>query len=215
MRKDLLLTVVSLFAGLLLSTVISAQIAENNVATQTRRVMGQVLTSPSLPLIRIKFDKAFKYVGSQSFILYDRSQVEQHFFVDADDKGHIERMYMIQFEGYLPNIQATYDYPATTTVDLAGQTYIVNTEIVPDVSAVLKQDPRSDVAGASAFLEGKRYLIGGRIMYQRFVRLVDEAKRDEFILVYIEATTANASADDQRSRQEFSRRALKGFTILK
>jgi len=180
-----------------------------------RLVKRQVLTSTSLPPIRIKFDKAFKYVGSQSFILYDRAQVEQHFFVNADKQKRIKRMYMMQFEGYLPNIKATYDYPVTKTVTLGGQTYIVNSEGIPNVPAVLKQNPQSDVTRAASFLDSKGYRISESIMFQRFVRLVDDAKRNEFILLYVEDTATGAFAENEKARQEFSGRALKGFRILK
>jgi hypothetical protein len=215
MKNYFPITFAVVFVALLFPAIASAQSVNRPEATQTRRVRGRVLTSTSLPSIRIKFDKAFKYIGSQSFILYGRAQVEQHFFVNADKQQRIKRMYMLQFEGYLPNINATYDYPVTKTVNLGGQQYIVNAEGIPNVPAALKQNPQSDVARAATFLESKGYRIGESIMFQRFVRLVDEAKRNEFILLYVEEAGAGGSSEKERDMQEFSSRALKGFTILK
>ncbi len=215
MRKYFPVTFAAAFVGFLLPAIVFAQSASKPAAIQMRRVKGRVLTSTSLPPIRIKFDKSFNYVGSQSFILYDRAQVEQYFFVNADKQKRIKRMYMMQFEGYLPNIKATYDYPVTKTVNLGGQTYIVNAEGIPNVPAALKQNPQSDVTHAASFLESKGYRISESIMFQRFVRLVDEAKRNEFILLYVEDTATGAFAENEKARQEFSSRALKGFTILK
>src|SRR5438874_10834302 len=203
------------FVGLLLPAIASAQSLNYPKPKGTRHVKGRVLTSTSLPPIRIKFDKAFKYVGSQSFILYDRAQVEQHFFVDADKQQRIKRMYMMQFEAYLPNIKAIYDYPLTKTVNLGGQTYIVNSEGIPNVPAALKQNPQSDVTRAASFLESKGYRISDSIMFQRFVRLVGDAKRNEFILLYVEEAVTGASVEDGKRRQDISGRALKGFRILK
>jgi hypothetical protein len=216
MKKPLLL-ILTLAGSLLLSGYGSApaQSSAKTEANQTRRVKGQVLTSIYLPSIRVRFDKRFKYIGSQKFILYNRAQVEQVFFVDADSQQRISRMYMVQFEGYLPNINATYDYPVTKTISLGGQTYIVDAESIPNVSAALKQDPQSDVAHAASFLKGKGYRVSESIMFQRFVRLVDDAKRNEFILLYVEDAGAGASSETERAMQEFSSRALKGFTILK
>ena len=212
-RKTLLIAAV-LVSSLLLSSIAYAQ---SDVDSQTRRVKGQILTSASLPTIRIRFRKAFKYVGSQQFILYDRAQVEQHFFVDADKQQRIKRMYMVQFEGYLPNISGSYNYPVTKTVSLAGQNYIVDAEVIPNVPAAIKQDAQSDVARAASFLEGKGYRIGEGIVFQRFVRLVDEAKRSEFILLYVEDLSGAGvdAAEKEKAVQEFSGRALKGFKILK
>jgi len=214
MRQNLLF-VYGLAISLLMSSPVFGQSPAKTESNQMRRVKRQVLTSTSLPPIRIKFDKAFKYVGSQRFILYDRSQVEQHFFVNADKEKRIKRMYMMQFEGYLPNIKATYDYPVTKTVTLGGQTYIVNSEGIPNVPAALKENPQSDVTRAASFLESKGYRISESIMFQRFVRLVDDAKRNEFILLYVEDPGTAASAENEKVRQEFSGRALKGFRILK
>jgi hypothetical protein len=47
------------------------------------------------------------------------------------------------------------------------------------------------------------------------VRLVDQTKRNEFILVYIEETGTIAVPDKNRAMQALSTHALKGFTILK
>ena len=183
-----------------------------SASEQTRLVKGQVLTSTSLPSIRIKFDDSFKYAGTQKFILYERAQVEQYFFVDADSQGRIKRMYWVQFEGYLPGVDAKYNYAVTETVSLDGQTSIVNAESVPNISAVLKQDSQSDAAHTASFLESKGYRLNESIRFERFVRLVDEAKRNELILIYIE--DADASTAGAKLGKEFLARALKGFTIL-
>ena len=217
------LPLVFILAGSLSLTIAApAQSSADVQSARTREVKGQVLISTYLPSIRLRFEKRFKYVGSQKFILYDRAQAEQHFFVDADNQQRIRQMYMVQFEGYLPNINATYDYPSTETVDINGVRYIVNAETVPRISAVLEQNPESDAARAVSFLKSKGYQMSESIMFQRFVRLVDEAKRNEFILLYVEDSGAGRSSAATRTSseigkamQEFRRRALKGFTVLK
>ena len=90
----------------------SSTASQGSSVTQqvTRTVDGQVLTSADTPAIRLEFDKAFKYVGGQTFILYDVASAEQHFFVDADEQGRVKRFYWVQFEGYLPNNTHAYDY---------------------------------------------------------------------------------------------------------
>ena len=173
-----------------------------------------MLTSTSLPAIRLKFDKHFKYAGTQKFILYGRSQAEQFFFIDTDKTGQITRMYLVQFEGYLPNTNATYDYAVTETVPLGGQTYIANSDSVPNVSALLKQEPESDAARAVTFLTNKGFHLPEALKYRRFVRLVDDAKRNEFILLYIEVANTTTSTTKQQPDNDFSARALAGVQIL-
>lgn len=182
-------------------------------AKPPRAVKGQVLTSTRLPAIRMRFDKSFKYVGSQKFILYERAQAEQHFFVDADARGRVRRMYMLQFEGYLPGIDASYSYEAKETVKLGGSEYIVTAESVPNVAAALAQQPESDAARAVEFLKGKGYSVGESVRFQRFVRLVDDAKRNEFIMLYVE--DAGTTQPDDKAMRELRERALKGFDVLK
>jgi hypothetical protein len=68
----------------------------------TRTLSGQVLKSKDTPAAQLEFDKAFKYIGGQSFVLYGVANVEQHFFIDSDKDGRMKRFFWVQFEGYLP-----------------------------------------------------------------------------------------------------------------
>jgi hypothetical protein len=213
MRRCISAARAAVFVGLLLPASVGAQTAGKPEAGQARSVKGQVLTSTSLPPVRIRFARPLKYVGSQSFILYETARAEQHFFVDADKSGRIRRMYMLQFEGRLPGVEGSYNYPVTQTVNLGGQPYLANSEAIASVSAALKANQQSDVARAASFLESKGYRVGESIVFQRFVRLVDEAKRNEFILLYVE--DAGAAPGGEKAVREISDRALKGFTVLK
>jgi hypothetical protein len=160
-----------------------------NVSGQTkavpaRVVKDQVLVSTEMPAVRLKFDNAFKYVGAQDFILYDVARAEQHFFVDADKEGRIKRMYWVQFEGYLPTNTHSYNYRSTQKVNLGGLEFVADAaarKIGPEGR------PDSDGARARAFLAGKGYrMAGDEMLWQRLVHLVDEAKRNELMVIYLE-----------------------------
>jgi hypothetical protein len=150
-----------------------------------RTVKGQVLTSPAVPAVKLEFDKAFKYAGSQSFVIYDVANAEQHFFVDADDQGRIKRFYWVQFEGYLPTNSHTYDYKSTKTIDAGGFNFFADA-----YPRNIKGNPgRADSDGnrARAFLTSKGYrMVSDDLLSQRLVHLVDEAKRNELMIIYIE-----------------------------
>lgn len=189
----------------------SAQ-APSTTSTQTREVQGQTLTSTYLPPIRLKFEDNFKHIGGQKFILYGRAQAEQFFFVDADSDRRVKRMYWVQFEGYLPNVDATYDYPVTNTVTIDGQTYIVDVVTVPpNLPEVITLHPESDPARAMSFLLSKGFRFGQHLRVQRFVRLLDDARRNEIMLIYIEDAETLPAPD----KKDFWARGLKGFTVLK
>ena len=151
----------------------------------SRKIKGQKLFSTQLPAVQIKFDKAFKYAGGQIFLLYEVAMAEQHFFVDSDKRGRIKRLYWIQFEGYLPNNTHTYRYKANKTVELGGLTFIADA-LARNIK--VNTGPRdSDGGRAQAFLQSKGYrMASDEILLQRLVHLVDEAKRNELMIIYME-----------------------------
>jgi len=163
---------------------------------QTRTVKDRTLSSPQMPAVRLEFSQPFHYAGSQSFILYDVANAEQHFFVDADKDGRIRRMYWIQFEGYLPSNTHTYDYKSPKTVNIAGldffaDAYARNVKTNPG-------RPDSDGSRARAFLAGKSYrFVSDEVAFVRLVHLVDKAKRNEMMIIYLEdLSPMNLSAAD-------------------
>ncbi|HYN84236.1 MAG TPA: hypothetical protein VER32_03220 [Pyrinomonadaceae bacterium] len=189
-----------------------------------RTVKGRVLTSSGVPPAQIKFDDDFKYIGSQDFILYDVARAEQHFFVDAGPDGRIRRLYWVQFEGYLPSNTHTYDYKSTQTVRVGPFDFYADSHPVPLKAASGRPD--SDGARARAFLESKGLRVAGDdILLQRLVHLVDEKRRDELLIIYIEdLSAAGLTAADlapggraaerwPRMSQELLRRALGGIKI--
>ncbi len=191
-----------------------------------RQVSRQVLTSMAMPAVRLKVDKTFKYVGSQSFVLYDVANAEQHFFVDADKEGRVKRFYWIQFEGYLPTNTHTYRYKATKVVNLGGLDFIADAHAIN-----IKANPspaNSDGSRARVFLENKGYTIpGDDLLMQRLVHLVDEAKRNELIIIYMEnlsglgLTAADLGPDGRAASRwvKISRglleRAQKGIRVIR
>ena len=216
--KRTLITVIALAALSLFAAAATAQ--------AQRRVEGRTLISRAAPPIRIKFGKEFDYVGTQSFVLYESAQVEQHFFVDADD-GRIRGAFMVQFEGYLPTNTHTYSYQIKDTVKLGGLDFMYDTQVV-NVPNFRKQYPDSDAGRAAAFLEGKGYRLEGMdLVFQRYIRLVDESRRSELLVIYYEnlkdtgLTAADlseggrAAADRERVFRAVQQRALKGFKVSK
>lgn len=191
---------------------------------QHRTVKGQELVSAETPKVRLKFDKAFKYIGSQDFILYEVARAEQHFFVDADSQGRIKRMYWVQFEGYLPSNNQAYRYKINKTINLGGFEFIADA-YARNVKANPGR-PDSDGSRARAFLESKGYrMASDEVLSQRLVHLVDEAKRNELMIIYLEdlagtGLTASELASGGRAEAQWDsiskallERAAKGMDV--
>ena len=162
--------------------------AQTDNAAKPRTVKGQVLTSPAIPAVSMKFDKAFKYAGTQSFVLYNVANAEQHFFVDADKQGRIRRLYWVQFEGYLPDNTHSYRYQSTKTINLGGLDFIADAYATNRKANPSRPD--SDGSRAQAFLESQGFHLGDEVLLQRLVHLVDEAKRNELMVIYLEDLSA-------------------------
>jgi hypothetical protein len=161
-----------------------------------RRVEGRELISTARPAVRLKFDDAFKYVGTQKFTLYDVAHAEQHFFVDADRDGLIRRLFWVQFEGYLPDNKHTYNYEMKETLDLGG--FAFGTDARAAKIPAGAQRPDSDGGRAQSFLESKGYrMASDEVLMRRFVHVLDESKRDELLIIYIEDLkgTGHTAAD--------------------
>ena len=174
-----------------------------------RKVAGQVLTSTEMPSVRIELADGFRYVGGQDFILYDVARAEQHFFVDAGADGRIKRFYWVQFEGYLPTNTHSYDYDSPTKVDIGGLEFVA--DAFPANAASQAGRPDSDGARARAFLAGKKLeMASDDIMLQRLVHLVDKEKRNELMIIYVEALGGAAPAEATKGLLD---RAVKGLKI--
>ncbi len=191
----------------------------------TRTVKDNVLTSTEKPALQLKFDKAFKYIGSQTFILYGVAQAEQHFFVDADEKNQMRRFYWVQFEGYLPTNNSTYRYQSKTKAKLGPLEFFAD---AGPRNMKAKSRPDSDSAKGQAFLASKGYkLVGDDVMTQRLVHLVDDKKRDELMIIYLEnlapvnLTAADLSPGGKAAAQwpgiaeKLLQRSLQGMELVK
>lgn len=194
-----------------------------------RQVKKNEIISQKLPALRIKFDGAYTYAGSQQFVLYGVAYAEQHFFVDADKDGRIRRLYWLQFEHYLPTNTHSYDYSfMNDSVNLSGLPFFTDARPISITAMRSRARPESDTAKAQTFLQSKGYNFSGDDFFnRRFVHLADEAKRYELLIVYMEdmAGTGFKAADFSKEGKAADRwpevskemlgRALKGFKVSK
>ncbi|NNG17768.1 MAG: hypothetical protein HKM89_14940 [Gemmatimonadales bacterium] len=148
-----------------------------------RPVSENVLISAELPAVRIAVDSTLTYVGTQSLVLFGRTDAEQHFFVDADG-SRLRRMLWVQFEGKRPNDPGTYNYSRYPVMDIGGHPFHHDGrffEIRMD-----EERSGSDFRGALEFLQQHGYSLGPDVMRQRLVWLLDDPARNELMIIYFE-----------------------------
>lgn len=159
----------------------------NNRGVRAYDEKKRTLNSTARPAVNIKFRKEFKYLGSQSFTLYNVAHAEQHFFVEADEEKRILRLYWVQFEGYLPTNSHAYNYKANQTAKIGGYDFIADSRALNLEAAKAQQRPDSDGARARAFLESKGYRMAtDDVLMQRLVHILDATRRDELMIIYME-----------------------------
>jgi hypothetical protein len=160
-----------------------------------RVVDANVVTSDRDPKLRIHLPESVKYVGADRWVLYEMADCELHAFVEADKEKNVQRLYWVQFEGYLPTkpeLQHQYDSPRHT--NLSGLDFYVDTWVQPRGGGVT---PDSDSEHIEALVRAKGYKSPDGMMYVRLVHLLDEEKRKELMIIYGEevASTGFAAAD--------------------
>jgi len=160
-----------------------------------RKVVGSAVSSTQDPRVQIHLPESAKYVGADRWILYGIADCELHAFVEADAQKNVQRLYWVQFEGYVPSkpeLAHTYDSPRHTTI--GGLDFYVDTWPRADGEPT---KPGSDREHIEALIRGKGYKMPAGMMYVRLVHLLDAKKRKELMIIYGEdlAPTGFAAAD--------------------
>lgn len=168
-----------------------------------RKVRGNVITSEHDPKVRIELPKSVRYIGADRFVLLGIADCELHVFVEADSEQNVQRLYWIQFEGYLPTkpeLHHQYDSPRHTTI--AGWDFYVDTWISEKDHTV---EPGSDVEHIRALMRAHGYTMPAGMMSVRLVHLLDEEKRKELMIIYGEdvATTGFAAVHLQKGGKAY------------
>lgn len=160
-----------------------------------RRVAGNVITSDREPSVQIELPKSVHYVGADRWVLYDIADCELHAFVESDLRKNVQRLYWVQFEGYLPtkpDLKHEYDSPRHSTI--GGMDFYVDTWVRPNNAQTQKGSDREHI---EALVREKGYRMPAGMMYVRLVHLLDEQKRKELMIIYGEdlAPTGLTAAD--------------------
>ena len=165
-----------------------------------RRVQGNVIVSDP---VQIEPPATVHYLAADRWVLYDIANCELHAFVEADAGSRVQRLYWLQFEGYVPSrpdLHHTYDSPWHTTI--GGLDFYVDTWVRANTESI---EPGSDRAHIEALMRAKGFQMPDGMMYVRLVHLLDEQKRKELMIIYGEdlAPTGFSAADLQKGGKAF------------
>jgi hypothetical protein len=140
------------------------------------------------PNVRVQLPDSVQYVGADRWNLYDIADCELHTFVDSDMEKNVQRLYWVQFEGYLPSkpdLAHQYDSPRHTTI--GGLDFYVDTWVRAKDAETQKGSDRQHI---EELIRSKGFNMPAGMMYIRLVHLLDERKRKELMIIYGEDLTA-------------------------
>jgi hypothetical protein len=149
-----------------------------------RIVQANIITSQRNPTLRIGLPKSVQYVGADRWVLYGIADCELHAFVEADGDKNLQRLYWVQFEGYVPTRpESKHKYDSPRIAKLGGMNFYVDTWVRPKNEAT---EPGSDLEHINALIRAKGYKFPAGMMSVRLVHLLDEQKRKELMIIYSE-----------------------------
>ena len=149
-----------------------------------RGVVDGELVSPSGPALRIRVDPALRSIGATELEIKGLALAERHHFVDAPD-GHVRRMLIVQFEGFLPSNDETYRYLLPDPVTIGGETY-GSWVFGYSLSREIEEEPGAESADTARLLAARGLEIDDEQLMARYARIIEPEARRELLLFYHE-----------------------------
>ena len=202
-----------------------------------RYIEDGVFISEAVPPLRMIVDEAFEYIGYSQFILKDIAHVDRHLFVSTRGSV-INKMIVLQFEGFLDHVDDTYrggiptsqlaggDYRYTDHFVRLGDAEYVHNTWAFDHASNARDNPGAESAKMLDFLEGRGLRLADELIMSRYMRVVGADRRNELIIFYMETLrlsghTLGEFPEDGPPTEAYdvlsaavSRRALRSFAIL-
>ncbi len=213
-----------------------------NVSTEksiVRFVKGNTIISKKLPKIEIKVDEEFSFVGKFDFEIIASSDEysedmqgkpvavgERYVFASTDENRSVNKLFIVQFEGFLPENDLIYNYDFDKSNFIGENKYRHNTWFY-DSKKLAQGNPNNEGAKTRTFLEEKGFQLEDQFMMSRFVGLASENRKNEIIIFYhemLKQTTGDSLEEYEKSindegvkaiRDSFIERSRRSFSITK
>lgn len=165
------------FAMRILPLVLILQIGAVSLLAGQRRV-EQTIRSDTLPRVSVTVDPTLGYLGRLDLDVGGRARAEQHLFGEIIE-GRLGRALIVHFEHFLPANDHTFDYPRLRMTRLGTHEYLHQTWPLPDWDLFRLPEMRR-------FLEQRGIAAGTDWIVSRYVRVVSDDRKHEFIIFYLE-----------------------------
>jgi hypothetical protein len=181
-----------------------------------RAIKSDTILSPSLPRLGIRISSDFIYLGKLHYISANTYHVELFIFLSPNSLGHVTRMLLVQFAGFLGNKAGVYLYPERSAIDFQGEAYLYEEQSI-ELEDFLKRYPNTEMAHAADYIRQRSYTLAGDMRHVRFSRLVSGDRRNEFAITYLDNTPEEPPGAVEVSNEKQSSlldRALSSFSVV-
>lgn len=159
--------------------------------------------------MRLTIPTEFRPLGRLEFALEDTAWVDRHLFAVVDGTS-IQRLIILQFEGFLDGVDGAYSFAVPPAEQVAGSNYRFSPSPVRlgasdwvhntwafDHRASAEENPGRESDRTLELLAELGLRLEAELIMSRFVRAVGEDARRELILFYIEPLTASGHRLDE------------------
>lgn len=194
-------------------------------AGQGRSTNKNTITSQKNPPIRIDVDEQLQHVGILNFPLKGVAQVERYIYARHDESRRIQRLFIAQFEAFLPDIKDSYTFQVINPTRLGSHDYQTNIWIY-NFAERIAENPGAEAEFTKALLDKNNLKADDDFLVTRYARITSDDKRSELILFYLEnlkdlgftraelePKDGNRTPQAEKAFRDFSDRALNGFKI--
>ena len=171
-------------SAVLVSALLLHSMAVVAEAPPRRTVEGQVLKSDRLPTLCLRVDEKLNFVGEHAFTI-DKLAAGSRFVFAETSKGAVQRLFLAQFESFLPGTDEIYRYNLDSGVEIGGLKWKAMTFAFSNRQAALEKAD-SEAALTAQFLEGKSLSVPDEWLVARYVTVGDATRKSELILFYME-----------------------------
>src|SRR5579864_5581868 len=154
-------------------------------AAAQRAVEQHVLRSSALPQLTVQVSPNLTYLGRLDYDVQDVAQAEEYVFA-ATANGTLQRVFVAHFEHFRPTNNHFFEYPHLRMARLGQHEYLHQTWAIREFSLFT-------VPAMQEFLQARHLRAEASWLVDRYVRVVDEARKHEVIFFYLEAASINPS----------------------
>jgi hypothetical protein len=188
--------------------------------TTDQRTVQHVLHSAAMPSLTVTVSSDLTYLGRLNYDVQDVGQAEEYIFADTAD-GKLQRAFIAHFEHFLPGNEHVFNYPRLRMAMLGQHEYLHQTWAIREFDLF-------EIPAMKEFLRSRNLRAEASWLVDRYVRAVDEKRKNEVIFFYLEAASANPSdihyggapsepppppAPPPAVEREFLRRASAAFQV--